>query len=347
MEIAITPEIEAAARDGAWFVWSVSGGKDSGAALHAANAWLDGVGHRRDRRLALHADLGRAEWPDTLDVVRRTAAHAGVPVEVVASRNDLVWRFEDRWRRSLLRYKALETINLVPPWSSSSLLFCRSESKTAPLSRRKAALEGDMPVVGILGLRRDESIRRSTAAIVGPDGEMLRRNGRAGLLWNPIADWTAEQVFAYHALHGIPLHRAYGIGSTRLSCAYCTIASTNDLAVSYGRGGNVETFRNYVSLEIRSAFSFRQRGWLADVCDDGMTDSAALGEAKRIALERNTLQARIPKALLKAKTIRNIGKEDAATLAAVRRGVAALYGVAVNGINADEVSAMARKLEAA
>lgn len=347
MRLAITPEIEDLARRGAWFVTSVSGGKDSGASLHAADAWLDSVGHPRDRRLALHADLGRAEWPDTLDTVRRVAAHVGVPLEIVSQRNDLVWRFGDRWTRSRARYGRLETINLVPPWSSASLLYCRSEQKLVPLSRRKAALSGDLPVVGIVGIRRQESGKRASAPVCAPDGEMKRRNGRDGVLWHPIVEWSTDEVIDYHRAHGIPLHRAYGLGSTRLSCALCTIASKGDIATSIGVGGNRAVFMDYVSLELQSAFSFQTGSWLADLAHPEEIDPAMLVDAKRIAAERQQAQALIPREVLRAKTIRHIGMEDAVALATARKRIVDLYGIAPYGTSASEIMGIARELERA
>ena len=337
MEVSNTPEIEDLARRHAWFAFSVSGGKDSGSALQAATEWLDGMGHPRDRRIALHADLGRAEWPDTLDTVRAVAAHVGVDLEIVRQTNDLAWRFEDRWRRSLERYARLETINLVPPWSSSSLLFCRSEQKLVPLSRRKAKLSGDLPVVGVVGLRRQESTKRASTPVACPDGEMQRRNGREGLLWHPIVDWTTEQVFEHHADRGIPLHRAYGLGSTRLSCALCTIASKGDLGTSIHKGGNVAIAAAYSSLEIRSAFSFQTGGWLSDMLPGGIVDPRLLDHAKSMAAERVSLQMLIPRDVLRSKTIRNIQRRDAAVLADVRRRISSMYGLAPYGTNVDEI----------
>lgn len=340
--IAITPEVEDLARKGAWFVYSVSGGKDSGASMHAVDAWLDVMGHPRGRRLALHADLGRAEWTDTLDTVRRICARIGVDLEVVSQKNDLAWRFEDRWRRSLLRYQAMETINVVPPWSSSSLLYCRSEQKLVPLSSRKAKIRTDLPVVGIVGIRREESSRRAHAPISQVDGEMRRRNGRDGILWHPIADWKMQDVFDYHQKNEIPLHRAYALGSSRLSCALCVLASKNDLMVSITKGKNHDILREYTSLEIRSGFSFQSNAWLCDLAPEGMIDHKRLSEAKSIAEERNAAQALIPRDILRTKSIGNIEEDDAELLAGVRRRILDLYGLKPYGVTADEIMRLSR-----
>lgn len=345
MTIAVTREVHDLAHRGAWFVFSVSGGKDSGAALHAGSAWLDSMGHPRERRIALHADLGRAEWPETIGVVREVASHVGIRCETTSQEHDLVWRFEDRWRRCLIRYANLETISLPTPWSSSSSLFCRSEQKSSRLSRYKAALPGDMPVVGVTGLRRAESPRRSQIDIAGPDNDMLNRNRREGLLWNPIADWTTDEVFEYHARHGIPLHRAYALSSTRLSCAYCVLGSRNDIGVSLASGSNLSTYRSYVALEIRSAFSFQPNAWLADLTSTDFVDADQLAKAKAIATERRSLQAQLPTSLLKARSIRNIDREEAASLARVRQRIGDLYGIPLVGTDVGEVMQMAGELD--
>jgi predicted phosphoadenosine phosphosulfate sulfurtransferase len=70
--LAVPPEVESALELGAALAISISGGKDSQALLNTLAAW------HRERRwpgpiLALHADLGRAEWKETPEHVRRIA----------------------------------------------------------------------------------------------------------------------------------------------------------------------------------------------------------------------------------------------------------------------------------
>ncbi|HEX6369880.1 MAG TPA: ATP-binding protein [Longimicrobium sp.] len=74
--------MESALQVGAALVISISGGKDSQALLNTLAAW------HRERAwpgpvLALHSDLGRAEWKQTAEHVRRIAAQAGVELVVV------------------------------------------------------------------------------------------------------------------------------------------------------------------------------------------------------------------------------------------------------------------------
>ena len=78
--IALPPAILDAVERGAWIVFNLSGGKDSSAAMFAVNLILDALGHPRERRIAIHADLGRAEWDETPATVEDLATRAGVPV---------------------------------------------------------------------------------------------------------------------------------------------------------------------------------------------------------------------------------------------------------------------------
>ena len=172
---------------------------------------------------------------------------------------------------------------------------------------------------------------------------MLRRNGREGVLWNPIVEWTADQVFAHHAERNIPLHRAYSLGSTRLSCALCVMCSHNDAFVSVTKGGNISQYRAYVSLELRSAFPFQPNRWLADLTNDYQTEPQALVDAKRIAMERIEIQSRIPSALVIRKSILNLSVTEAEVLASARSAVADLYGISIEGRTAADILRRSRQ----
>ena len=84
--IAEDPIIVGALRDGARIVFNLSGGKDSGAATMATTHWLDRLGHPRERRVAIHADLGCIEWQSTGTIVAQIAAAAGVTLIIVRRR---------------------------------------------------------------------------------------------------------------------------------------------------------------------------------------------------------------------------------------------------------------------
>ena len=112
--LALPAEIRAAIKAGAWIVFNVSGGKDSSAAMFAVSIVLDQLGHPRNRRLVIHADLGRAEWDSTPAMVERLAALADLPLCVVRrNAGDLFDRWAQRFENGKRRYEALETFNLI------------------------------------------------------------------------------------------------------------------------------------------------------------------------------------------------------------------------------------------
>lgn len=303
-DLAIGSEIIGPIRDGAWIVFNLSGGKDSSAALFAVSLLLDQLGHPRERRLAIHADLGRAEWQSTPAMVERIAALAGVPLIVVGrAAGDLVDRWTQRFESGKRRYAALELYHLIGPWSSASLRFCQSEMKAAVIGPAIARrLKGER-VVSVLGLRRDESHNRAAIPIAKADHRYARpgnRNGTAMSIWHPIADWSAADVFRAHALLGIPLHEAYtDWGSTRLSCRYCIFASAHDLQASAAAPANADVYRELVGLEARSTFPFQPTRWLADAAPHllGFELSAAVAQAKADQLERRQIEAAMPAGL--------------------------------------------------
>ena len=56
--IATTPEVLALVQSGAPVALGLSGGKDSHAMAFAVTRFLDGLNHPRNKRVAIHADLG-------------------------------------------------------------------------------------------------------------------------------------------------------------------------------------------------------------------------------------------------------------------------------------------------
>ncbi len=326
--------VTAALRQNPWIVYNLSGGKDSGAASHAVNAFLDGIGHPRAQRLAIHADLGRIEWRATAETVAATAAHLGVPL-VVVRRNagDLIARWETRFANAKLRYEALETYRLIAPWSHASQRFCTSELKAQVMGPALAKRLRGETVIQVIGIRREESAGRAKAPVSSLDLRHAPPGNAAGtrmVLWNPILEATTGAVFATHETFGIPLHEAYRIyGSTRLSCAYCVLGSEHDLAASASCTDNQEVYRHLVGIEAGSTFSFQPNRWLGDVAPHLLTPGlvADLARGKAAGIERQRLEAGLPKALAYAKAwpARVPDREEAGIIADVRRVILAQH----------------------
>jgi 3'-phosphoadenosine 5'-phosphosulfate sulfotransferase (PAPS reductase)/FAD synthetase len=329
-DLAVDDETLAAIRNGAWIVFNLSGGKDSSAAMFAVNLCLDLLGHPRSRRMAIHADLGRAEWATTPATVAQIAAIAGVPLTVVRrAAGDLLDRWIQRFENGKRRYEALETYHLIGPWSSASLRFCQSEMKAAVIGPAVARMLPGERIISVLGLRRDESHNRTAIPIAKADQRCAKAGNRRGTvmsLWNPLAAWTAPEVFRAHDLLGIPLHEAYtDWGSTRLSCRYCIFASLHDLQASSAAPPNGDVYRELVAIEAQSTFPFQPTRWLADVAPHllGATLRSDVARAKVDQLRRLSIEAAMPAGLrfVKGWPPRLPTRAEAETIAASRRSI--------------------------
>jgi 3'-phosphoadenosine 5'-phosphosulfate sulfotransferase (PAPS reductase)/FAD synthetase len=211
-DVAIDGLVLDAITRGAWFVFNLSGGKDSTACAQAATAMLDQLGHPRARRIAIHADLGRAEWRSTPATVAAIAERLGLPLVVVRrSAGDMVARWEQRFANGCRRYEDLELYHLIGPWSSSSLRFCTSELKVQVIGPELARRYRGETIVSVLGLRRAESAVRRDTPVSKLDTRFAKPGNRAGtrmISWHPLADWSTDDVFVCHDRHGLPLHEA-------------------------------------------------------------------------------------------------------------------------------------------
>ncbi|MCT7971182.1 phosphoadenosine phosphosulfate reductase family protein [Laspinema olomoucense] len=262
---------------------NVSGGKDSQAMLSylckraARESWECQI-------FIIHADLGRIEWPQTQEFVEKLAHVSKIPLVVVRrGKGDMI----DRWQE---RYQTLsDQGNTKPFWSSANARYCTSDLKIQPINKY---LRQFKLVVSAMGIRADESRNRANKPILSvrknittskltelsPSSawEQWKANpsGRLAFDWLPIHDWDIEQVWNQcgtsskdwqkrrtlddsEAVSGWPCHPAYvlGHGNERLSCAFCVLASVNDLtnAIAY----NPETYNHLVQLEEQSGWSFQ------------------------------------------------------------------------------------------
>lgn len=333
-EVAIDDAIFAAIREGAWVIFNLSGGKDSTATSFAAIAKLDALGHPRDRRVAIHADLGRAEWKSTPETVERCAAALGLPLLVVRrSAGDMVQRWEVRFSNALERYAALATYNLIGPWSQANKRFCTSELKAQVIGPELARRYRGQTIIQVMGIRREESTGRKNAPISKLDHRFAQPENRHGtrmLIWHPGVTWSKDEVFECHRRHNLPLHEAYTVyGSGRLSCAYCVLASIRDLQAAARAAGNRDLFLHLVGMEANSTFSFQPGQWLADVAPSLMSPGLAadIAQAKRDSAERNRIEAGMPDGLryVKGWPPRMPTQAEAMAIAEARRPILARH----------------------
>jgi phosphoadenosine phosphosulfate reductase len=94
-------------------------------------------------------------------------------------------------------------------WDAS---VCCSERKVAALDIALEGLDG-----WITGLRREQAPTRSGAAKLAFD----QRRG----IWkaNPLADWSASQVWDYIATNGVPYNPLHDRGYESIGCMPCTL----------------------------------------------------------------------------------------------------------------------------
>ena len=357
-EIEAIAALVVALAAGAPVAIGVSGGKDSCAAALATIEYLDAIGHAGPRVL-VHADLGdddpalSVEWTDSLPTCERLAAHLGIELLVVRrAAGGMMKRWQGRWVNNVRRYVNLECVKIILPWSTPSMRFCTSELKSAPIA---AALVKRFPgqvVVSAAGIRRAESRQRSGAKTAQVNKRLCHKgSGTTGLDWNPIAEWTDRDVFAYCAARGFDLHEGYArYGMTRISCRFCIMAHKADLSASATCEDNAPVYRTMVALEIVSTFAFQGATWLGDVAPQLLDEATreALVAAKQRAATREVIEARIPEHLLYTEGWPTVMPTlaEAELLAEVRREIAELLGLEVQHLDAASILARYAELMA-
>ena len=300
--LTITPAVEALLADGAPVAIGVSGGKDSCAVAFAVCRHLDEIGHRGPRIL-VHSDLGRVEWADSAPTCKRLAAALGLElITVRRGAGDMMDRWQSRWESNMERYRNLECVKLILPWSTAAMRFCTSELKTAIICRDLVVRFPGQTILSVSGIRRQESSNRAKAPITKPQNKLTSAKYQtSGLDWQPILDWTLDDVWAELASNNFPAHEAYTTyGSSRVSCAFCILGSQADLAASVSCPDNAAIYREMVDLEIDSTFSFQSGKWLGDLAPDLLdwVQRGCIGRAKRMAMRREFAEAHIPPHLL-------------------------------------------------
>jgi 3'-phosphoadenosine 5'-phosphosulfate sulfotransferase (PAPS reductase)/FAD synthetase len=342
-KIATTPEIEHLIAINAPVCFSVSGGKDSDTLVLETNEELDRRGHTGPR-ICINSDLGVLEWESTRPHCERLARHVGLPLVVVRrQKGDLLDRWKNRWASNVARYAALSCVQLILPWSSPAMLFCRSELKTAIICRELVRQFPGALILSATGIRREESAARANAPISAPEpGLLSKTHSTSGYRWNPIAGWTLAGVLASHERHGFPLNETYTrYGVSRHSCRFCIMAGLSDLIAAANASENAELYHELVTIEIVSTFSFQSDRWLGDLAphllDAGLR--AALVEAKERATVRVAAEAQIPRHLLYTKGWPTVmpSPAEAQVIAEVRRTVAAAVGLTIGYTDPDAI----------
>lgn len=221
---------------------SVSGGKDSTALLLLA------IERQTENIQAVFADTGN-EHEQTYDYVRYLERSTGMPIRWVKA--DFTARIAGKREYVLTKWagKGVPQADieraaaaLVPTgnpfldlciWKgrfpSSKAAFCSEELKRNPIINQvqRPILEAGEDIQSWQGVRRDESLRRSTL----PERDLKLTHANGAELWNyrPILDWTAEDAFAMHRKHAIKHNPLYEQGMGRVGCMPCINCRKDEL----------------------------------------------------------------------------------------------------------------------
>jgi 3'-phosphoadenosine 5'-phosphosulfate sulfotransferase (PAPS reductase)/FAD synthetase len=221
--------------DLAWYdviLVSISGGKDSQAALDETVRAADAAGVRH-RIVTAFADLGEDdEWPGTRELAAEHAAHYGLRHEVVF--REITTEDGRRVQQTLSEH--IEAHGRWPDWQRR---FCTSDLKRDPISKlltrlareqRAAGVTGRrVRILSVLGLRAQESAERAMKSSFANDKRATNKTVRYVDTWLPIHSWSVARVWERIGEAGTRPHPVYAAGMPRLSCRFCLLAPRSTL----------------------------------------------------------------------------------------------------------------------
>lgn len=228
-------EIQRLIDEGALFVVNHSAGKDSQAMFIKLRRIVPAK-----QLLVVHAILPEVEWAGVIEHIRDTIG--GTPLEFARA----VWR--DGTEKTF--FGMVEDRGY---WPSPKHRQCTSDLKRGPIEKvirryLKAHPEFKGKIVSCEGLRAQESANRAKKTPL-EFYESQSIAGREWWKWLPIFEMTVDEVFATIADAGEEPHWAYREGMTRLSCAFCIMASKADLTLAAIL--NPVLYARYVEMEKR------------------------------------------------------------------------------------------------
>jgi 3'-phosphoadenosine 5'-phosphosulfate sulfotransferase (PAPS reductase)/FAD synthetase len=253
--VRVMPDVRLDSYD--WIVVNSSAGKDSQAMLSSMVARCDAEGVDRSKIVVAHADLGRIEWDGTKDLARLQAEILGVRFEAVARpQGDLLDHIESRGM-----------------WPDSQARYCTSDHKRGQVDKILTALAAEtrahdkrrVRILNCMGLRAQESAGRASRLGLEHNKRATNKSVRYVDNYYPILDWTEHAVWSEIARSGLPHHRAYDLGMTRLSCVFCVFAPKSMLMIAGEH--NRALLDEYVAVEDRIDHTFRKGFKIAEVRD--------------------------------------------------------------------------------
>lgn len=271
--------IRAAIVKGGKLFASISGGKDGQAMVKTLKKWgynIDGL---------LHADLGRIEWHESMDVCKAQQNEFNIPLHIIrrSDNRDLLDHWVDRLQKLVGSGK--------PFWSSASNRYCTSDLKRDPINKFLRNCGHDF-IISCEGVRAEESPARAkkcpleirqgiTSSFYNGMSvieaiENFQPGKRLALTWYPIFNYSSCDVWATYDMTGErlqeareiyrehsmvpswwPFHPAYVYGNDRVSCVFCILGSQNDLR--NGARHRPELLAYMIEMEERGNATFKNK----------------------------------------------------------------------------------------
>lgn len=225
-------------------VISLSGGKDSTALALLA------IEREAEDLMFVFADTGHEhqqtyDYVDYLDGVLKARAGVGVTTvradfeARIAKKKDTV---NTKWRDEGVDEAIIESaLAALKPtgnpfldlciWKgrfpSTRVRFCTQFLKHEPINTLMDTIEGT--VISWQGVRRDESRERANLAEKDVDFGGWEPEPHGRLIYRPILDWTADDVFSYHKAQGVEPNPLYLQGMSRVGCMPCVNSRKDEL----------------------------------------------------------------------------------------------------------------------
>ncbi|HEX4869394.1 MAG TPA: phosphoadenylyl-sulfate reductase [Moraxellaceae bacterium] len=149
-------------------------------------------------------DTGRLH-PETYRFIERVRKHYGITIEVCQPEAEPLAR--------LVTEKGLFS------FYDDGHEECCGIRKVAPLRRKLATLDA-----WITGQRRDQSPNTRNAVPVVQSDKTFNREGEVLAKFNPLANWSSEEVWAYIRAFEVPYNELHEKGFVSIGCEPCTRA---------------------------------------------------------------------------------------------------------------------------
>ncbi len=146
-------------------------------------------------------DTGRLH-PETYEYFETVRDRYGVQIELLMPEPDAVAK--------LVRDKGLFS------FYTDGHGECCSVRKIEPLRRKLTTLDA-----WITGQRKDQSVTRTDVPIEQEDQAFSTADHKL-IKFNPLADWTSQQVWAYIRQHDVPYNKLHDQGFVSIGCQPCT-----------------------------------------------------------------------------------------------------------------------------